>query len=278
MTKTWFITGASKGFGLELTNYLLSHGHRVVATSRNITSFVVLKEQYGENFLALEMQVTDALDVQQKIQYAVSNFGQIDVLVNNAGYGLLGTLEELSMDEIRAMYEVNVFGVMHVSRAFLPYFRKNKSGTILNIASVAGSNTGPSLGLYSSTKAAVIQFSEALKLEVQEFGIRVCAVCPGGFRTDFLDESSLGLPKNPISDYTAVRETIARYSNLNHKQGGDPKKFPNFIDELVQLENLPSRIYVGSDALRVMGRRLEEISKSIEQHRTLSESTDFVVE
>ena len=275
MTQIWFITGASKGFGLEMTQHLLNNGHCVVATSRNIEAFNGLKEQYGSDFLPLEMKVTDEDDIRKKIDLAIAHFGKIDVLLNNAGYGLLGTLEELSMEEIRAMYEVNVFGVMNVSRAILPYFRENRSGTILNIASVAGSFTGPSLGLYSSTKAAVIQFTEALKAEVLEFGIRVCAICPGGFRTDFLDGSSLALAKNPIAEYQAVRETIERYSNLNHKQGGDPKKFPVFMAELIQLENLPARIYVGSDALRVMGRRLDEISNAIEENRKMSESTDF---
>lgn len=272
--KNWFITGASKGFGFELTHYLLKKGHRVVASSRNTTSLKTLQEEFAENLLAIEMQVTSESDVNEKMNLALNHFGKIDVLVNNAGYGLFGTMEELTMEEIRAMYEVNVFGVMHVSRALLPHFRANKSGTILNIASVAGSYTGAALGLYSSTKAAVIQFSEALKAEVQEFGIDVCAICPGGFRTDFLDNSSMTLAQNPIDAYTAVRNNIERYSTLNHKQGGDPKKFPVFVEELMQLERLPARIYVGGDALRMMGRRLDEIAQGIEENRTLSAFTD----
>jgi len=273
--QTWFITGASKGFGLELTEYLLQNGHQVVATSRNQQAFNDLQSAYPEQFLPLTMQVVDEQDVEKKITEAIAHFGKIDVLVNNAGYGLFGTMEELSMQEIRDMYDVNVFGVMHVSRALLPHFRQNKSGTILNIASVAGSYTGAALGLYSSTKAAVIQFSEALKAEVQEFGIDVCAVCPGGFRTDFLDGSSMTLPKNPMDAYTLVRNNIARYSTLNHQQGGDPKKFPHFIMELMQLDEMPARIYVGSDALRMMGRRIDEISTSITAHQNLSSSTDM---
>lgn len=255
--------------------HLLESGHRVVATSRNIDALKALSDQYGDQILPLSMQVTDEADVQEKIARAIAHFATIDVLVNNAGYGLFGTMEELSMQEIRDMYDVNVFGVILVSRALLPHFRQNKSGTILNIASVAGSYTGAALGLYSSTKAAVIQFTEALKAEVQEFGIEVCAVCPGGFRTDFLDSSSMTLAKNPIEDYTLVRNNIARYSTLNHQQGGDPKKFPQFVMDLMKLDELPARIYVGSDALRMMGRRLDEISTSIENHKNLSESTDF---
>lgn len=274
-SNTWLITGASKGFGMELTSHLLQKGHRVIATSRNIAAFASLNEKYKDQLLALEMLVTDESDVNQKVNQAIAHFGKIDVLVNNAGYGLFGTMEELTIQEIRNMYEVNVFGVMHVSKAILPHFRANRSGTILNIASVAGSYTGASLGLYSSTKAAVIQFSESLKVEVEEFGIQVCAVCPGGFRTDFLDSSSMSFAENPIAEYTTVRNNMERYATLNHKQGGDPKKFPVFIEELMRLENLPARIYVGSDALRVMGRRLNEIGESIESHRGLSESTDF---
>ncbi len=274
--QTWFITGASKGFGLELTENLLQEGHNVVVTSRNQNAFSKLKELYPEQLLPLSMQVIDEQDVTHKISEALAHFGKIDVLVNNAGYGLFGTMEELSMQEIRDMYDVNVFGVILVSRAILPHFRQNKSGTILNIASVAGSYTGAALGLYSSTKAAVIQFSEALKAEVQEFGIDVCAVCPGGFRTDFLDGSSMTLAQNPINEYTLVRNNITRYSTLNHQQGGDPKKFPQFIKDLLKLQELPSRIYVGSDALRMMGRRLDEISSNIEKHQELSNSTDIV--
>jgi short-subunit dehydrogenase len=274
---TWFVTGASKGFGLLLVQQLLENGNRVVATSRNIDSFNALATQFGEQFLPLSVQITDEADVNRAMTKAIQHFGAIDVLVNNAGYGLFGTMEELSMKEIRDMFDVNVFGVMHVSKAILPHFREKKSGTILNIASIAGSYTAVSLGLYSATKAAVIQFTEALKMEVEEFGIRVSAVCPGGFRTDFLDSSSMQTAQNPIDDYTAVRNTIARYSSLNKMQGGDPDKFPMFIMDLTELEVLPSRIYVGSDALRTIARRLSEISQSVDEHRDMSDSTDFDV-
>jgi short-subunit dehydrogenase len=271
----WFVTGASKGFGLLLVQELLNQGKKVVASSRNIEAIRNLNTKFEGQYLPLEMQVTDPKDVEKGIARAIEFFGEVDVLVNNAGYGLFGTMEELSMEEIRNMFDVNVFGVMHVSKAILPHFRAKKNGTILNIASVAGSYTAASLGLYSATKAAVIQFSEAQKLEVEEFGIRVTAVCPGGFRTDFLDNSSMQTAQNPIEDYTLVRNTIARYSSLNKMQGGDPDKFPKFIMDLVELESLPSRIYVGSDALRMMDKRLTEIAASIENHKELSKSTDF---
>jgi short-subunit dehydrogenase len=273
----WLITGASKGFGLLLVQELLKQGKKVVACSRNVDSLKHLSNEFENNFLALEMQVTQPQSVDDAVHKAIQHFGSIDVLVNNAGYGLFGTMEELSMDEIRNMFDVNVFGVMHVTKAVLPHFREKKSGVILNIASVAGSYTAASLGLYSATKAAVIQFTEALKLEVSEFGIQVSSVCPGGFRTDFLDNSSMQTPQNPIEDYSLVRSTISRYSSLNKMQGGDPDKFPQFIIDLVNMDEIPSRIYVGSDALRMMDKRITEISESIEKHQDLSRSTDFDV-
>jgi short-subunit dehydrogenase len=271
----WFVTGASKGFGLLLVQELLNQGKKVVASSRSIDAILDLNTKFEGQYLPLEMQVSDPKDVEKAIAKAIEFFGHVDVLVNNAGYGLFGTMEELSMEEIRNMFDVNVFGVMHASKAILPHFRAKRSGTILNIASVAGSYTAASLGLYSATKAAVIQFSEAQKMEVEEFGIRVAAICPGGFRTDFLDNSSMQTAQNPIDDYTLVRSTIARYSSLNKMQGGNPDKFPKFIMDLVELESLPSRIYVGSDALRMMNKRLAEISESIDNHKDFSSSTDF---
>lgn len=277
-SKVWLITGASKGFGYELTKFCLEQGHKVAAASRNVKALRELQNEYPDNLLSIPLQVVDELDCRKKVELVWEHFGHIDVLVNNAGYGLFGTMEELSNEEIKDMYEVNVFGVINMSRAVLPKFREAKSGCILNIASVAGSFTVPSLGLYSSTKAAVIQFTEALKMEVEEFGIEVCAVCPGGFRTDFLDDSSMRAPKRPIEDYTTVRNNMERYASLNHQQGGDPLKFAPFIFELLALEKLPPRIYVGSDALRTMNRRLNEIGTSIEEHRDLSESTDVDAE
>lgn len=277
MTKNdvWFVTGASKGFGLLLVRELLSRGKKVVACSRNVDAIRNLPTQFDGQYLPLAMQVTDPEQVKNSVDEALRFFGKIDVLVNNAGYGLFGTMEELSLEEIRNMFDVNVFGVIHVSRALLPHLRKQKSGTILNIASVAGSYTSASLGLYSATKAAVIQFSEALKMEVEEFGVRVSAVCPGGFRTDFLDNSSMQTAENPIEEYSLVRNTIARYSSLNKMQGGDPNKYPKFIMDLVEMEVLPSRVYVGSDALRTMDKRLTDIANSIEKHQKISKSTDI---
>jgi len=276
-SKVWFVTGASKGFGALLVEHLLDKGFRVAASSRRLAQLNGFSEKYEGQFFPVEMQVNNQAHVEKTIESIIAYFGRIDVVVNNAGYGLFGTIEELEMTEIKSMFDVNVFGVMHVSKGIMKHFRTNKSGVLLNIASVAGSYTAPSLGLYSATKAAVIQFTEALKLEVEEFNIRVCAICPGGFRTDFLDDSSMQTAQNPLDEYTLVRNTIDRYSSLNKMQGGDPNKFPEFVVKLVEKDVLPARIYVGSDALRMMDRRIGEIQNGIDENRDLSGSTDFDV-
>jgi NAD(P)-dependent dehydrogenase (short-subunit alcohol dehydrogenase family) len=272
--KTWFVTGASKGLGFELVRKLLQNGSKVVATSRSVGKLEELRHQYPDSFLPLSMEVSDEKSVQNAVGQALEKFGSIDVVVNNAGYGLLGTLEELSMDEIRKCFEVNVFGVMNVSRAFLPHFRKQKSGMLINIASVSGSVAAASTGIYSATKSAVIQFSESLAAETEEFGIRVVAVCPGGFRTDFLDKTSMATPSRELQEYTLVRKVIERFGELNKNQGGDPEKAAEAFVALAALENPPSRIYLGSDALRMVDRKMNALEESIRQYQPISISTD----
>jgi short-subunit dehydrogenase len=270
--KVWFITGASKGLGVELTKKLLESGHQVIATSRNADNF---KSIDNPNLLPLNMELVDEESIAQAIKTAIDHFGKIDVVVNNAGYGLLGTVEELSNTEIQDIFKVNVFGLIQVSKAILPHFRARKTGQIINIASVSGSVVAPATGIYSATKAAVIQISEALHVELAEFGIKVTAVCPGGFRTDFLDKSSMVLPKNPLAEYTVVRNIISQFGQLNKNQGGDPKKAADAFIALSEMENPPARIYFGSDALRMMERKISEVQSSINQFSDLSQSTNF---
>lgn len=271
--KVWFITGASKGLGFELVNSLLQKGHNVIATSRDVEKLSNLQKE-NANFLAISMEVIDEQNVKDAIQKGIHHFGKIDVVVNNAGYGLLGTLEELTITEIKNCFDVNVFGVINVSKAILPYFRTQHAGTIINIASVSGSVSATSTGIYSATKSAVIQISEALSSEVEEFGIKVIAVCPGGFRTDFLDKSSMVTAKNEILEYKAVRNIIARLGELNKNQGGDPKKIADVFIKLANMNNPPTRIYLGSDALRMMEKKVDSIVNNLKQNQELSISTD----
>ena len=270
-SNVWLVTGASKGLGFELVKHLLDKGYRVAATSRDASKISL----NHKNLLPLSMEVVDEDNVKKAVDQVIKHFGRLDVLVNNAGYGLLGGIEELSDKEIRNEFDVNVFGLLNVSRAVLPIFRKQKSGCILNIASVSGSVSVPATGIYSATKAAVIQISEALAKETEEFGVKVVAVCPGGFRTDFLDQSSMVTSKEEIADYSVVRNVITRFAELNKNQGGDPKKAAEVFIKLAEMEQPPVRFYMGSDALRMMAKKIDEISTSIEENKQLSHKTDY---
>ncbi len=273
-TKVWLVTGASKGLGHELIIHLLNNGYRVIATSRDSQKMQQLQKLH-KNLLAISMDVTNAENVNREIHKAVEYFGRIDVVVNNAGYGLLGTLEELSDKEIRNVFDVNVFGVMNVTKAVLPILREQQVGHIINIASISGSVSSAATSIYSATKAAIIQLSEGLSKELEEFGIKVTVVCPGGFRTDFLDKSSLVTPGNEIGEYTLVRKIIDRYATLNQNQGGDPKKAAAVFRKLTEMQNPPKRLYLGSDALRMIGNKINEITEYLNEYKDLSQETDY---
>lgn len=272
-SKVWMVTGASKGLGLELATHLLNEGYKVVATSRHPAKMAHLET--FDNFLSLEMDIENQESIAKAVSDAVARFGSIDVLVNNAGYGLLGAIEELSDKEIRKVFEVNVFGLLNVTSAVLAVMRKQHSGYIINIASISGSVGAAATGIYSATKAAVIQLSESLLKEVEEFGIKVTAICPGGFRTDFLDRSSLCTPEHPITEYTTVRNVITRFGDLNKNQGGDPQKAAEVFVKLAEMKSPPARLYIGSDAIRMIRKKLDELKTSIDQFIDLSQETDF---
>ncbi len=273
--KVWFVTGASKGLGLELVTRLLEKGHSVIATSRNAEKLLPLQEKY-KNLLPLSMEVISPDDVSKTIKKGLAHFGKIDVVVNNAGYGLLGTLEEFSEQEIKNVFAVNVFGVIHVCQAILPVFRQQQSGHIINISSVSASVAAPTTGIYSATKAAVLQLSESLSKEVEEFGIKVTVVCPGGFRTDFLDTSSMVTPSQVIKEYTLVRNVLGRYAELNKNQGGDPSKAADVFIQLTEMAQPPVRFYLGSDALRMMNKKIAEIESGITALATVSKEADII--
>lgn len=224
--KVWFITGASKGLGLELAKKLLAEGFKVAATSRSEEALVKVLGNSSEKFLPLEMDLVDEKSVKSAIDKTINHFKTIDVLVNNAGYGLLGALEELTDAESRKNYEVNVFGLLNVIRNTMPILRANKSGHIFNISSVGGYyGEFPGWGIYCSTKFAVAGLTESLAAEVKSFGVHATIVYPGYFRTDFLKDSSLLLPQNPIADYKEVRQSeSAHKEDINQNQPGDPVK------------------------------------------------------
>lgn len=275
--KVWFVTGASKGLGLVLTKKLLASGYKVAATSRNVNSLISEIGSASDSFLPLEMDLLTETSVQNAVQKAISHFKTIDVVVNNAGYGQIGTLEELSDEESRSNFDVNVFGLLNVIRNTMPHFRAQKSGHFFNISSIGGYHGGfAGWGIYCSTKFAVSGLTEGLQAEVKEFGVNVTLVYPGYFRTSFLSEGSMGLPKNPIADYEQARQSVVAHQNeINGNQPGDPEKA---IDALIQIskeKNPPLHLFLGQDAYDMANSKIEIIKTDLENWKELTTSTSF---
>ena len=275
--KVWFITGASKGLGLELAKKLLAEGFKVAVTSRSEATLIKELGNLSENFLPLEMELTDEKSVKNAIDKTVGHFKTIDVLVNNAGYGLLGALEELTDAESRKNFEVNVFGLLNVIRNVIPHMRASKSGHVFNISSVGGYvGNFPGWGIYCSTKFAVAGLTESLAAEVKEFGVNVTLVYPGYFRTDFLKDSSLLLPQNPIAEYKAVRESeSAHKDNINENQPGDPVKLAEALIKVSQDQNPPLHLFLGEDAFNMANQKIASVQGELIQWKTVSVSTGF---
>ncbi|WP_221391921.1 oxidoreductase [Dyadobacter sp. NIV53] len=248
--KTWFITGASRGFGLEITKAVLASGDKVVGTVRSKGPELSAQLNNDPNLLVVTMDVTNEQQVKAAVQQAVDQFGQINILINNAGYGLLSGVEEATNEEVKQNYEVNVFGALNVIRAVLPFMREKRAGHIINISSVGGLGAYMGWGLYGSTKFAIEGITEALAMEVAPLGIKATVVAPGFFRTNFLDESSLISSKQIISDYAetvgAMREFAAK---ANNKQPGDPEKLAQAFIALGNSENPPVHLPLGKDTL-----------------------------
>lgn len=272
----WFITGASRGFGLQIARDLLDRGHQVVATARDAAA---VTDALGENdnVLAVALDVTDETQARQAVQAAVDRFGRIDVLINNAGRGLLGAVEEATDAEVRAVYETNVFGLLTVTRAVAPVLRAQRSGTIVNISSVGGFVGSPGWGVYASTKFAVEALSEALHAELQPLGIHAMVVEPGYFRTDFLDSSSLQVQRHTIDDYADGPAGKMRITagERNHDQPGDPVKAAAAIIDVVESERPPLRLLLGNDTIAAVEGKLAHVQAELTQWREVSTSTDF---
>ncbi|OBI03769.1 short-chain dehydrogenase/reductase [Mycolicibacter heraklionensis] len=272
----WFITGASRGFGLQIARDLLDRGHQLVATARDATT---VTDALGENdnVLAVALDVTDEAQARQAVQAAVDRFGRIDVLINNAGRGLLGAVEEATDAEVRAVYETNVFGLLTVTRAVAPVMRAQRSGTIVNISSVGGFVGSPGWGVYASTKFAVEALSEALHAELQPLGIHAMVVEPGYFRTDFLDSSSLQVQRHTIDDYADGPAGKMRITagERNHDQPGDPVKAAAAIIDVVESERPPLRLLLGNDTIAAVEGKLAHVQAELAQWRAVSASTDF---
>ncbi|MDB5930584.1 MAG: family NAD(P)-dependent oxidoreductase [Polaromonas sp.] len=276
--RVWMITGAARGIGACIAEAALAHGDAVIATSRNAAS---VQERFASHassgaLLALPLDVTDEAQAAQAVQAALARFGRIDVLVNNAGFGLLGAVEEATADEVRRLYDTNVFGLLNVTRAVLPALRVQRSGHVINISSLGGIQSGAGFGVYCSTKFAVEGLTEALHAELAPLGIHATVVEPGYFRTDFLDGTSLAVSPRSLDDYAAtagkVREAATQ---INHQQPGDPLRLAQAILKLVEAPKPPLRLPLGTDTLQTIRAKHEFVDMETAQWKELSASTDF---
>ncbi|AMR32820.1 short-chain dehydrogenase/reductase [Mucilaginibacter sp. PAMC 26640] len=275
-SKTWFITGASKGFGLSLVKQLLQAGHNVAATSRNLNELIeAVGRPISGNFLPLQVELGNEDSVGCAIHQTKAAFKQIDVVINNAGYGIGGSIEELTDRETRDSFEVNVFGTLNVIRMVMPYLRQQQSGHIINISSIAGITGNAGWAVYAATKFSVIGLSEVLAQDVAEFGVKVTVVAPGAFRTSFLKPDSLAIARHQIQDYSLVRNIHNKYLQMDGKQTGDPEKAAAAIIEVAQSAHPPLYLLLGEDAFdRAMGK-LDKLEKEFMLNEELSKSMAY---
>lgn len=273
--KVWFITGASRGFGALVAERALAQGDSVVATARNPRT---VTDRFGShpNLLSLALDVTDERQAIAAAQAAIARFGRIDILLNNAGFGLMGAVEEASAAEVEAVYRTNVFGLLNVTRAVLPHMRERRSGRILNISSIGGYRGAAGFGVYSSTKFAVEGLSEALHAELAPLGVHVTVVEPGYFRTDFLDAASLTVSPVVIADYAETAGKVRQVAvGLNHAQPGNPAKLAEVLTAFADAPNPPVRLPLGSDTVAAIEAKHEADGAILTAWRSVSISTDF---
>jgi NAD(P)-dependent dehydrogenase (short-subunit alcohol dehydrogenase family) len=250
MAKVWFITGTSKGFGRIWAQAALGRGDQVVATARNVDTLSALVEEYGDAVLALALDVTDKPAVDAAIAAGHERFGRLDVVVNNAGYGLFGAIEEVSEEQARAQIETNLFGALWVTKAALPILREQGSGHIIQVSSIGGVQAFPTIGLYHASKWGLEGFSQALAGEVAGFGIKVTLVEPTGYSTDWGGPSAVRAES--IAAYEPVREQLAARLGAVRSRRGDPQATGPAILEIVDAENPPLRVFFGDGPLQII--------------------------
>jgi len=272
MSRVWFVTGSSTGLGRVLCEELLEQGEQVVATARKPSDVADLA---GEHCLTAALDVLEPDQIEAAVAAATERFGRIDVLVNNAGYGEMGAIEDFSDARARAQFDTNVFGVLNVQRAVLPVMRAQGSGHVLNISSIAGLASFPMAGIYCASKHALEAISEALAQEIADFGIRVTLVEPGRFRTDFAGRS-LGMPERAGEAYAeATAGYDERRKELHGSQAGDPRKAAQAMLGVVAAESPPLRLLLGPDAHEWAETKLKQLSDDIRASRDVGLATDF---
>lgn len=273
--KTFFITGVSTGLGRALAEAALGDGHRVAGTLRNAAARVAFEALAPGRAHGLLLDVTDSPAVPRVVTEVESDIGPIDVLVNNAGYGFEGLIEEASLVDLRRQLDVNVVGAVAVIQAVLPYMRKRRRGHIVNITSMGGLATLPGLGFYHASKFALEGISETLRQEVAPFGIAVTAVEPGRFRTDWAGRSMVRAPRH-VADYDASFDPLrAARTQGSGAQPGDPRKAARAILQLVTSLDPPGHLLLGPDAVRFVRQKLDALEAEIAKWEPLSRSTDF---
>ena len=273
-TRVWLLTGASSGFGRSLAETIVARGDRLVATARDAAALAPLARSAPERVLALPLDLTHPEQITAAVDAAQGRFGRLDVLVNNAGYGLVGAIEEATDEEVRAQFEVNFFGLVALTRAVLPRMRAQRSGRIVNLSSIAGVRAGPGAGYYSATKWAVEGFSEALATEVAVFGIRVLIVEPGPFRTDFAGRS-LVVPRTQLVAYRAVHEIRDGLVRSSGSQAGDPARAAALIVAACTQEDPPLRLVLGGKTFQSAVKALEFRLADTRRSATLAPAADF---
>jgi NAD(P)-dependent dehydrogenase (short-subunit alcohol dehydrogenase family) len=273
--RVWFITGSSTGFGRALVEAVLAKGERVIATARKPEQLSELVNSYPDTVKAIRLDVTNRQEVDEAIHTGLKTFGRIDVLVNNAGYGLLGGIEEASDAEIRAQFETNLFGAINVMQAVLPQMRQQRAGHILNISSVGGFTGFAGFGIYNGTKFALEGISEALALEVASFGIHITIVEPGAFRTDWAGRSMVRAERI-IEDYAQTTgQTRSWMDKEDGSQAGDPARAAVAMIEVVNAANPPLRLVLGADALERIRGKLQSVAQELDTWERTTVNTAF---
>jgi NAD(P)-dependent dehydrogenase (short-subunit alcohol dehydrogenase family) len=275
MKKVWLITGCSTGFGRSLATAVLAKGYEVAVTARNTADVQDIVTAYPNQAIAISLDVTSDNQIQTAVATTIQRFGQIDVLVNNAGIGYFAAVEESEESEIRKMFDINVFGLAKMTQAVLPFMRKQRSGHILNIASIGGLRSFPGVGFYNATKYAVDGLSEALYKEVAPLGIKVTIVAPSGFRTDWAGRSAQDTTVK-IEDYAATaHKNMADIRGYSGNQPGDPEKAAQAMIMVTEIDNPPLRLLLGAAALKGARLKLEELKQDIETWAAVAEGADF---
>ncbi|MDH2549374.1 SDR family oxidoreductase [Acinetobacter baumannii] len=276
MKRIWFVTGTTRGMGVEIVKAAIQQGDSVIATGRSLSKLKALYANLPSDQIELvELDIRDEQQVKTAVEIGLKRFGQIDVLVNNAGYPLLGRFEEATAEQIQQQFSTNVFGTAHVLRAVLPHMRKQKSGYIINTSSIAGVKSVPNATFYSASKFAVEAMTLALAEEVAPFGIQVTAIEPGFFRTEFLSDRSADYGSVEISDYPVSSNARSTFGAADGTQQGDPSKLAQVVMQLADMQPPPRQLLIGNDAIEFVMPTLNAHLDEIQSFQKLTRSTDY---